>query len=196
MHPYYRDYCWQNGVPRGCGRVPDTDLSLHAVAYRIIDDPYRKRFSVERYRDGLFDVIAYDSQLLDFRKLKPVEQQGWQRQVLETSGDATVCLIRNQEERVLYVERMRFDGTRCRECQLSTPQGVVLSIHRMFYRDLGDGFDGILLHDANDHCVLAKRYAIGLTGEFSELLEERWDLQDSSFLARWQASAQGATASP
>lgn len=188
MHPFYRDYIWKKGVPLGCGRLLDDQILQLPFAYKIVDDPYRKRFSIERYLGAAFDQVIYDSQLLDFRRLKPAEQQGWQREIIQQTANETSCLIRNQEERMLYLEHLRFESQYCRECRLSTPQGTPLSIHRLFYTALNDSFDGILLYDNNDHLVLAKRYAVGPTGEFTELLEERWDHQDPSFLSRWHDS--------
>lgn len=186
LHSFFRDYFWQTGIPRGRGRLTDEEASRQAFAYKIVDDPYRKRFCIERYQGPRFERVIYDSNLLDFRRLKPVEQQGWQREVVRQTADEIVSLIRNQEERALYLEHMRFEGSRCRQCQLTTTQGVALSLHIMFYTALNDSFNGILFYDTHDHLVLAKRYAVGPTGEFTELLEERWDQDDSSFLSRWQ----------
>lgn len=175
MHPYFRDYVWQKGVPRGAGRLSAEEAAQAPFAYKIVDDPYRKRFSVERYCGPVFEQVIYDSQLLDFRRLKPAEQQGWLREIVRQTSSETRCLIRNQEERLLYAELLTFEGSYCRECLLSTPQGTLLSIHRLFYTGLGDAFNGIRLYDINDHLVLEKRYAVGPSGEFTQLLEERWD---------------------
>lgn len=187
MHPLYRDYIWQKGVPTGCGRLTAEEATTTPFFYKIVTDPYRKRFSVERYNAGRLDRVVYDSLLLDFRHLKPSDQQGWQRELISQSDLTQVCLIRNQEERVLYRELLRFEGHLCRECRIVSLQDVLLSTHCMRYTALGDRFNGILLHDCNDHIVLAKRYASGADGDFTELLEERWDLRDPSFLSRWEA---------
>lgn len=194
MHPLYRDYIWQKGVPVGRGTLTNTDLSTVPMAYKIIVDPYRKRFSIERYQNTLFDRLVYDSLLLDFRHLKPADQQGWQRETLSQADKEAVCLIRNQEERLLYREHHTFEGVLCRECRITSLQGVLLSTHRMYYTTLGDAFDGTLLYDSNDHLVLAKRYTCSPSGEFLELLEERWDQADPSYLSRWQSQLKASEA--
>lgn len=184
METLYADYFWQKGVPKGRRKIGVPPSS--AICYKIITDPYRKRFSIEQYEKGAFKQVVYDSIYLDFRRLKPSEQQGWQQEVISQSDREIVCLIRNQEERVLYREIQEFEGSFCRSCSLYAPQGLLLSIHRMSYTALGDAFDGTLLYDGHTRLVLAKRYQSSEQGEFTELLEERWDLEDASFLNAWE----------
>jgi len=186
MHPLYRDYIWQKGIPVGQGRLSEPDVDAPSSAYKIVVDPYRKRFTIECYQGPVFQCLVYDSQLLDFRHLKPATQQGWQREVIHQSDSEIICLIRNQEERLLYRELHSFAGSLCRECRITSLHETLLSTHRMYYTHLGDRFNGTLLYDSNHHLVLAKRYACGTGGEFTDLLEERWDQADPSYLSSWQ----------
>lgn len=73
----FGDYYWHDGVPKGRGRGNSSSL------YHIIADPYKKRITLEHFKEGEFVGLLYDSQLLDFRKLHPRYQTGWQRIWLE-----------------------------------------------------------------------------------------------------------------
>lgn len=189
MHAFYADYIWQKGTPRGHQRLLEPTSAPHA--YKIVVDPYYKRHTIERYQAGRFESLIYDSLLLDFRHLKTSEQHAWQREIISQTSTEMVCLIRDQIDRVIYFETHRFEGMLCRECRMFSPHRLELSTLRMFYTGLNDPFNGVLLYDRNDHLVLAKRYAINGLGEFTELLEERWDMHQPSFLDRWMSSACG-----
>jgi hypothetical protein len=182
---YYKDYRWQKGVPKGIHLFNQDVIQHEALAYKIVDDPYRKRFSVEEYHAGVFARVVYDSLLLDFRHLKPAEQQAWQKQEQSRSANTIECLIRNQDDRVVYLERNTFHHDRCRQCEVLSPFGLLLSTHHILYEDLGDLFNGVILCDRNNRPVMFKRYASNPQGEFTDLLEEQWDLMDLSDVNNW-----------
>ena len=71
---YFTHYYWKNGVPQGQNTSTDSSES-----YKIVTDPYHKRYTVEKYLQNRFDSTVYDSQLLDFRKLNPMEKTAWQK---------------------------------------------------------------------------------------------------------------------
>lgn len=177
MTKYYRDYYWKDGAPRGCEPIEEI---TQGDSYKIVADPYNKRISIERYMRGQFFTVVYDSALLDFRQLRKPEQTAWQKLPITENVDMTVCLIRNQDDRIIFLETHYFVDSLCRQCQVSSPHGIPLSTHRMYYKILGDPFDGVVLFDHHDHPVMCKHYEFDeITQQFTTLLEEQWDMQDS-----------------
>lgn len=173
MINYYKTYYWKNGKPYGKERV---DPSTIAIAYRILVDPYYKRFTIEKYQDALFEDCVYDSLLLDFRHLKKEDQQSWQREILEETHEFTKALIRNQDDRAILIENLQFEGERCRKCMIFSIHDVLLSTHKMFYTVLGDPFNGVVLYDKEGNIVMKKTYEIDpVTEEFTQLLSEEWE---------------------
>lgn len=171
MTKHYQNYAWKDGIPYG---VHEIDPSSE-VSYKIVMDPYWKRISIEKYLKGYFEGIIYDSILLDFRHLKPSEQMAWQRTVVSETTEMTSCLIRNQDDRVLFIEEYYKNN----ECHVKSAQGILLSIHKIYYEANGDPFNGVILYDINEHPVMFKKYDIDpLVGDFGELLEECWHLAD------------------
>lgn len=185
MAARYRDYYWRKGVPRGKDPINNDEAQTLDVSYKIVDDPYHKRYSVERYENGHFNSIVYDSILLDFRHLKPAEQQGWCKETTATDENAVTCLIRNQEDRLIYLETHIFEDDVCRECSIFSPHGLLLATSRMFYRSEDDATDGVVLFDRQDRPVMYKLYEIGEDGTFTELIEEQWDLTDKESFNKW-----------
>lgn len=171
---YYTDYCWDEGIP--CGRSPiDNPVGQ---TYKIVMDPYRRYIAIEQYIGDRFQKVIYDSTLLNFRSLKIPSQTSWQKETMSDSPDKTVCLIRNQDDRAVYIETYRFEKNLCRECAVASIHGIPLSIHRMFYKAFGDPINGVVLFDMNEHPVMYKLYNTeSATGEFSELLLENWDME-------------------
>lgn len=167
MSKFYEEYCWIDGQPYGVRPVDSA-----AVAYKIISDPYRKWITVEQYCAGQFSRVIYDSRFLDFRKLHPSEQVGWERERGLETADQAVYYIRNQDDRLVYKETQFFRNDRCMECHIHSPQGSLLSIHRMSYTDQGGEFDGVVLYDAHGRLVMVKKYALDDNGQFAELIEE------------------------
>ena len=175
MIPHYEDYYWKNGKPYGLKAI---DPSATPLSYKIVVDPYYRRFSVEKYRFNHFDKLLYDSYLLDFRHLKPMNQTAWQKEQLSHENDIISCLIRNQDDRTILKETHYFEQGRPRLCKIESVHGTPLSTHRIFYADLGDSFNGVTLFDLEERIVMTKKYAIdSSTHEFTELLEECWDMQ-------------------
>lgn len=170
MSKFFKDYVWKDGIPYG---IQPTNENLSGNSYKIVMDPYRKRISIENYLDGLFSHIVYDSYLLNFRHLNPASQTAWQKELLPSGA----ALIRDQDDRIVFKETYVFEGDLCRECHVTSPHGVQLSIHKMYYKKFDDAFDGVILYDKNDRPVMQKTYAIDPeSGQFTELLSEDWNL--------------------
>lgn len=168
MNSYYLDYFWDQGIPFGRNPVESCE---NRIAYKIIMDPYRKHISIEKYKDEIFICTVYDSRFLDFRDLRKGEQLAWQKVPLDEKS----YIIRNQDDRVVFKEIYTFIKNRCRKCDAYSPQGIKLSSQEMFYVDLGDNFNGVILKDIEDRVVLFKEYSIDpQTHEFSELIQENW----------------------
>ena len=167
MSIHYRDYRWKEGIPYGIEKC-----SPSGVTYKIPMDPYRKRISVEAYRDGAFERLIYDSHLLNFRHLKPEVMLAW-----EQTNTGTCTEIRDQDDRLLCIETYTFDGELCRECRITSPHGILIGTHKMHYKALGDTFNGVILFDANDRPVLSKTYEVDEeSGQYTELKSESLDL--------------------
>lgn len=168
MHKAYNDYYWKNGKPYGKG----VTSSLLRITYRIVIDPYHKRYSLEEYKEGHFERVIYDSALFDFRHLRRPEHATWQKETLKDSS----TLIRDHDDRVILKETYEFQGDLCRACHLFTPNGILLSTHRLFYQPLGDPFNGVVLLDINNKPILKKTYALDpATHSFTDLLTETWE---------------------
>ena len=191
MNAHYQDYYWKNGRPEGrCfhkQRLSCADPLRRS--YVICTDPYHKRYSVELYHGTTLKRVVYDSLLLDFRRLKESEQQGWQRECICQELKTSHFWIRNQEDRAVLREKLDFEGPFCKRCRIFGPQGLLLATQTMHYTALNDGWNGTLLHDRNAHLVLAKHYRANAEGVFEELLEERWDLSTLQFLEEWRKTS-------
>lgn len=169
MNPLFEDYFWKDGMPQG----RKTTSSGHG--FKIISDPYRKRISIERYVQDSFAGVIYDSILLDFRHLKDTDTSRWERiLVSKTEGEET-CLIRNQEDRLLFSENYYYEDNLCRECHIFSIHGLPLGRQQMFYTTLGDPFDGVFLFDNLEKTVMYKHYEFNPHIQaFDNLIEESW----------------------
>ena len=147
---HYQDYKWEKGFPYGIKKVSEP---VQGETYRILADPYRKWISIEKYMNGEFESVVYDSNLFDFRNLSEVNQTAWQKIPL----DDTTALIRNQDDRAIVYEHYLFEGDKCRECHVKSIHGVPLSTQKMYFKELGDDFNGVKLYDTNEHLVLVKK---------------------------------------
>lgn len=175
MFKHFGNYYWKMGKPYGFEEV---DPSQAPLSYKIVADPYFKRLSVEKYRFSQFEKVIYDSCLLDFRHLSLKEQVAWEREILKEEENLTVCLLRNQDDRAVLIETLTFEENQCRTCSTSSVHGVSLAIHRMFYVAQKDPFDGVVLYDIEGRVVMMKTYESDpLTGEFTNLLNEEWNMQ-------------------
>ncbi len=174
MSKYYRDYIWKEGIPFGIESID----KMAPLTYKIAMDPYRKRIAIEIYMLGEFQKIIYDSAFLDFRHLKPAAHIAWQKCILSEDDDSTVAAIYNQDDRLVLMEKYSFENKFCRSCLATSGHGIPLSLQKMYYKILGDEFNGVLLLDINDHPVMLKSYTTDETsGVFTEVLEELWDGQ-------------------
>jgi hypothetical protein len=179
MYKHFENYYWKMGKPYGKGT---TDSSAE-TSYKIIVDPYFKRFSIEKYRYGTFEVILYDSLLLDFRHLKPINQNAWDRIELTDALETTPAhlkksLIKNQDDRIILKEEHFYEKERSKSCRLYSIHGILLSTHRLYYTDLGDSFNGVILFDVEERPVMMKRYEFNSERQdFTDLIEEVWDME-------------------
>ncbi len=174
MHKCYRNYYWKAGKPYGQELVvPESPL-----AYKIVTDPYGKRYSIEKYREGQFESVVYDSLLLDFRHLTAANQMAWQRENLQEEETCIVCLLRNQEDRAILLETHHFDKGVCLSCDICSIHGLSLATQRLYYQSKHHPFDGVVLFDLENRPVMMKTYQVDpLSGEFTTLLTEEWDMQ-------------------
>lgn len=178
MTKHFKDYVWKGGLPYGI--TPQEEAAQQSRTYKILMDPYRKRVSIEKYALEQFVSVIYDSALLDFRHLKPTEHMAWQKVVISETGDKTVCLIRNQDDRIAFIETHLFQNELCRECHVHSPHGLLLSVHKMLYKSLNDPWNGVVLYDQNQHPVMYKCYEVDeQTGEFTNLITEDWDISNA-----------------
>lgn len=178
MLAHYQDYYWKSGKPCGFNRV---DPLLVAFSYRIVSDPYFKRFTVEKYVCNRFEKIVYDSALLDFRHLTLTDQMAWQREILQEENERMISLLRDQNDRAILTEDLFFENNRCKTCTTFSIHGLLLSIHHMYYKDLKDPFNGTVLYDSEGKLVMRKIYEIDpSSGEFTDLLSEERDFMPSA----------------
>lgn len=163
---YYDDYYWDKGVPKG--KQP-SEVPTH-IAYKIHDDPYRKRYSVEQYEGKNFQKILYDSALFDFRSLFKGEDASWQREILSESSTSALTLIRNMEERIILREELHYDAQgNCMGCTLFSCHGVPIGTQTIFEKP----FTGVQFRDNSGRLVLQKEYEKNEeTGEFGKLIKE------------------------
>lgn len=170
MYLHYQDYVWQSGKPKGT--VPAIPAET-PVSYKIVIDPYFKRISIEKYHYAVFNQVVYDSIFLDFRRLTEKDQNAWQREKKSETTQELISFLRNEEDRIVLIETIVFEGERCKSCSLSSIHGVPIAVHRMFYEKWGDPFNGVVLYDRENKRVLKKSYAVDpLTGDFTDLLIE------------------------
>lgn len=168
----YAAYRWKKGIPYGT-----TTTSSHTIdAYKIIHDPYYKRLTIEKYRQGTFLEVVFDSHFIDFRHLNERNQKAWGRQIIEETLTSTTCLIRDMDDRILFLEKHYFENGLCLSCEIFTPQGWLLAINQMFYQVKGDLFNGVILYDREKNPVMKKRYSLTSENEFHEVLEECWNI--------------------
>jgi hypothetical protein len=179
MHKSYQDYYWKGGKPQG--KILTNEII--PCSYKIVTDPYGKRYSIEKYSFGKFEKIVYDSILLDFRHLNPIHQNAWQREQLNEGLNQVHCLLRNQEDRAILFETHHFKGVDCIACEIRSIHGLLLAVQKVYYKNKQDGFDGVVLFDLENKPVMMKTYQTDPeSGEFTSLLSEEWDMQKPSSL--------------
>lgn len=174
MSKHYKQYFWKEGIPIGCGSC---DPAQSEESFKVIADPYKKRISIEKYRHQIFECLVYDSALLNFKDLKKPEQAAWQISTTCING-LSQGWLRNQDDRLIAIETYMFTGNLCRECKVHSPHGIFISTHRMYYKHLGDPFDGVILYDTHEKPVMFKCYVFDpQTDQYSDLIEEQWNME-------------------
>lgn len=168
--PLFLNYRWDHGTPKGLKKISEPTCGPY---YTVVGDPYRKRFSIEKFVNKKFDSIVYDSALFDFRHLKPEHQATWEKIALEESKEEASYLIRDHYGRAIVVEKYTFKEDRCIQCHAYYPDGPLLSQQKMFYQELGDPFNGVILYDRERRSIVRKEYLVE-NGQFTELLHEDW----------------------
>ena len=169
--PLYHDYYWKNGKPVGIGFGSITSEQ----AFKVIRDPYGKRYSIEKYALGKLVEIVYDSSLFDFRHLKSEETAAWQRETIKELPHLTHALIRSMDERIILREESYFKEGLCQSCKIFSPHGVWIGTQNILRISSGDSFNGVILHDCLNHPIVIKKYAIDEFDTFTELLGEKWE---------------------
>lgn len=166
---HFEDYFWRDGKPIGTKKtLPNSPLS-----FRIIADPYKKRFSIEKYVLGKCQEVIYDSNLFDFRHLKAGADAAWQRECIEETEERKMSYIRNMDERIILKEEALFAGNFCKGCKIYSPQGTLIAIQKIM---LNNPWNGVILQDILGHPILIKHYELDpASGEFTTLLMEIWD---------------------
>lgn len=176
MNAHYRTYYWKMGRPYGIEKIH----SESPISYKIIADPYYKRISIEKYHNGQFSKIVYDSIFLDFRHLRSPEQAAWQRVLIQEEDNQMRYLLRNQDDRSILIEIHKFQNHFCCSCAIQSTHGILISTHCMYYTALNDPFNGVILFDSENHPVMQKTYEIhAKTGEFDRLVSEEWNMQST-----------------
>lgn len=173
MNSFFKDYRWIKGKPVGFDPLTEESRQNNdrELNFKIVVDPYFKRYTIEQYFGRTFQNVVYDSLLLDFRKISPQEQTAWERQFLEKSEHKELAIIRDIHDRIILKEEYLFQEGLCRSCLIFSPQGWHLATQKIFYRKFGDPFNGVHLYDLLDHLVIEKKYQADEEGNFLQLLE-------------------------
>lgn len=176
MLKYFTNYYWNKGKPIG---IQEADPEMTAITYKIVPDPYHRRYSIEKYSFESFEKVVYDSFLLDFRYLEPLHQQAWEKEKIKESENTMTCLLKNQDDRFVLIETYYFEKNLCRRCEIQSIHQVPLAYNQMYYKELNDSFNGVILFDNENKPVMKKEYEIDLqTKEFTNLLKEDWNLKE------------------
>lgn len=178
MSKHVADYFWQNGMPRPRRYIEQEA----ALSYKIVADPYNKHISIEKYLNGDFSAIIYDSAQLDFRHFSQQGHAAWERTLINENSEEARYLLRDHNDRIRFLEICLFDAGVCRQGVVRSPDGMLLCRHRICYMALGDPFDGVELYDKNDHIVMRKLYMPMGDDEkltFGDMLSEDWAVHKS-----------------
>lgn len=170
MNTFYASYYWKKGRPYGKKKRDQEEQ-----AFKIVSDPYHKRISIEKYFKGDFSSIIYDSNLFDFRALKPQEQVGWEKEIVQEGESSTNSLMRDHNDRVILIEENNLEKGWIRSCTIKSPQGILIGRQHLYYESLGDPWSGVILYDCNKSPVMKKIYSSREDGAFLDVIEECWD---------------------
>ncbi len=158
MFHIHAKYRWERGKPIG--------EKLSESGFRILSDPYGKRFMIEEVAVGDFQRIIYDSLLFDFRKLQEREQVGWSKEWISDEQ----LLVRDRDHLPLFIETYQYEGDRPKSCQLSTPHGLLFANQEI----ISDPFHGVILKDLLGQVIMKKEYEVDDNGEFTTLLKQEY----------------------
>lgn len=153
---------------------------------KIATDAYFKRYVIERYKKGIYQETLYDSALLDFRKLDPKIQLGWQKASIQISSEKQVHRLLDLEERTLLLETSFFKEGLCVLTKSHHPQGTLLCENHLFYKQFGSILNCAILLDRIGKPVVIKEYEQDSCGEFSTLLYENWECKKETVPVRFQ----------
>jgi hypothetical protein len=175
MNAHFEDYYWDKGNPIGIRKIA---IPYEVpTSFKIVKDPYGKRMSLEKYEHGKFCILVYDSVLLDFRKLNPVEQHAWQKDTISETPNEIEILIRNIDDRIILREKHLFENQQPRQCKIFSVHGIHLATQYIYYEKFGDSFNGSKLFDCEEHPIVQKTYSLDGEGRFHELLSEKWSFK-------------------
>jgi hypothetical protein len=105
-------------------------------------------------------------------------QTAWRKEFIAETPTKTVALIRNEDERAILIETSFYENQLCRECQVSSIHGVLISTHKILYSTCGDPFNGVILYDSEKHPVMLKQYEVeNHSSLFTQLLKEEWNME-------------------
>lgn len=172
------DYFWKNGAPALINHRKGP--LAEGISFKLISDSYQKHLTLEMYRDGAYDHTIYDSLILDFRKLKPVDQTGWRQEIAARGKDEHKVLIRDLDDRVIHIECHTFENSICRKCLIYSCHGWLAAYHKLFYVTLGDSFNGVILFDTHHKPVVIKKYDVDGSNDFTTLKSETWDMKHAA----------------
>lgn len=173
-HMEFQDYFWKEGIP--IGLRPRKGVSLLPRHYKIVTDPYRKRWVVEKYTEGVWEGVIYDSALFDFRRLKIMAEEPWERETICRTREQETILLRDPEDRLVAREIFSFQGGKQKRWELQSIHGIPICSHTLFSTLWGDSFSGLVLRDREGRMILWKQYELDPnTHAFSKLVRESWD---------------------
>lgn len=181
MLKYFLKYIWKNGIPYGITPLSESDIQTK-TSFKLVADPYKKHITIEKYVQGNFDSIVFDSQLINFKKLKPEFQTVWSKEVIRESVDEMSCLIRDQDDRIIYIEEYQFTDNICRKCLIKSPLHIDLAYQAILLKKFGDPFNGVVLFDRELVPVMYKEYQVEEEScQFMELLKEEWKIEPKEY---------------
>lgn len=153
--PLFQNYYWKNGKPIPFLKGNASD------GFKVISDPYKKRYSIEKYSQEKPPEIIYDSYLFDFRHLALQETDAWHREPLDDSRS----LIRNIDDRIIMIEEAFFEESTCTSCHFFSPHGILVAIQKIYPNH-------VILSDITGRPILEKHYETDESGTFTSLLLE------------------------
>lgn len=167
MSYYFKDYYWKNLKPVGI-----TPSNKEVATYKIVEDPYKRWQTIEKYEDGIFISLVYDSQLLDARHFDERELPSWEKILWKEDSFAIYYLYIRRDEKLACYEKFLKDTPGI--CEIFSPSGTLCFTQKTYYKSDGAPFDGISLEDSMGKKVFER--AFSLKGDlFEETLYSKKD---------------------